>query len=177
MRTAFRKPKEPFSETMPVVGAMPMLAIKKTRSVSSKARRKSLIKSRAKTVPKSRRKSRSRIKGQTVESDQLSIPAVSVTPVLEACPSCGLQAPATLLAEHFSGSPSHRNGPEKVVPVESTPTDSITEINEEDSRQSVRNLLQILIPPRAFGLRHAHRPISPVSSIVRNLGTGPGRRR
>jgi hypothetical protein len=41
---------------------------------------------------------------------------------------------------------------------------------EEDSRQSVRNLLQMLIPPRAFGRRHAHRSMGPIYSIVKDVG-------
>ena len=179
VRTVFRKPNSPSSQTMPVLDAMPMLTIKKTRRGSSRSRRKSStsIRTKTKTALKSRGKARTKNTGQAVNSDQMSSLTVNVTPALDTCPSCGLQAPATLLAEHFSGSPSHRNGPEKVIPVDSTLVDSSTETNEEDSRQSVRNLLQILIPPRAFGLRHANRSISPISSIVKNLSTGPGRHR
>ena len=179
VRTVFRKPRNSSSQAMPVVGAMPMLAIKRTRKGSSRSRRKSSssIRSRIETVPKSRGRTRSKNTGQTTKSEEMCSLTVNLTPALDTCPSCGLQAPATLLAEHFSGSPSHRNGPEKVVPADSTLVESSTETDEEDSRQSVRSLLQILIPPRPFGLRHSRRQVSPISSIVRDLGSGPVRRR
>jgi hypothetical protein len=75
-----------------------------------------------------------------------------------------------LLAEHFLGSPSHRNGPPKIVKADIVEVEESEEAKEEDSKQSVRNLLQMLVPPRAFGRRHAHRSMGPISSIVKDLG-------
>ncbi len=40
---------------------------------------------------------------------------------------------------------------------------------EEDSRNSMRNLLQMLVPPRAFGLRHQHRIVNPLSHVIQTL--------
>jgi hypothetical protein len=68
------------------------------------------------------------------------------------------------------GSPSHRNGPPKIVEVDAAEIEAVEEAKEEDSKQSVRNLLQMLVPPRAFGRRHDHRSIGPISSIVKDLG-------
>jgi hypothetical protein len=172
MLTVFRKPKNPSPQAMPVLGAMPVLAIMKTRSATYRSRRKSSSSTKGKTKipPKSRGKTRSKRTSQTLESSQISSLTVKATPALDTCPSCGLQAPATLLDEHFLGSPSHRNGPEKITSVDSPLIDTGIEAKEEDSKQSVRDLLQILVPPRAFGLRHAHRLVSPISSVVHELG-------
>jgi hypothetical protein len=75
-----------------------------------------------------------------------------------------------LLAEHFLGSPSHKNGPPKIVKADIVEVEISEEAKEEDSKQSMRNLLQMLVPPRAFGRRHAHRSMGPISSIVKDLG-------
>jgi hypothetical protein len=172
-----RRPKDASLQVVPVLAAMPVLAIKRARSVPSRSRRKSSSSTRTKTrnAPKPRRKSRSKTVGLTESSKRISSLAVKPTSIVETCPSCGLQAPGTLLAEHFLGSPSHRYSPEKVALVDSTPVETDIHAKEDDSRQSVRNLLQILIPPRAFGLRHAHRLVSPLSSVVHDLGPSRAR--
>ena len=168
--TVLRRPKNTSLVTMPV------LAVRKTRQVSSNRHRQSSsstrVKNRVASASSTGHKRRIRTKigesvGQAIPAPV--IPAVA-TPTLETCPSCGLQAPDKLLAEHFLGSPSHRNGPEKVATVDPTPTEADSELSEDDSKQSVRNLLQILVPPRAFGRRHAHRPMGSISPLVQNLG-------
>jgi len=94
----------------------------------------------------------------------------STGPMLLSCPACGLKAPETLMAEHLLGSPLHqRRSP--VAP--SPPPSKNTRVNsrnassfEEESRESVRNLLQMLVPPRAFGRRHAQRTVDPLAQLV-----------
>ena len=103
-------------------------------------------------------------------SQMPDIPAAIVAS-FDTCPSCGLQAPESLLAEHFLGSPSHKDGPPKIVKAETVKTEASDDAKEEDSNQSVRNLLQMLIPPRAFGRRHDHRSMGPISSIVKDLSS------
>lgn len=172
--TVFRRPKN----TSPLT--MPMLAVQKTRSVSSNHRRRSSPSKRVQSKitsqgsPRQKKRTRTKTAEPTIRSAPAPTLEANAAMTLETCPSCGLQAPGKLLAEHFLGSPSHRNGPEKIIAVDSTPTKTDTVLTEDESKQSVRNLLQILVPPRAFGLRHADRSVSPISPVVRDLG--PSRR-
>jgi hypothetical protein len=88
------------------------------------------------------------------------------------CPSCGLEAPEALMAEHFIGSPSHEGGLSKqpiVVEVESR-EGSVALSSENESRDSLRHLLQMLVPPRAFGRRHGQRTVDPLSRLVETIG-------
>ena len=156
----------------PAPKMMPMLAVKKPRSAPSALHRRktSPIKDRSTvTLAKTRKKAKTKTPDATTPSSQAptTLPA---TVSFDTCPSCGLQAPGLLLAEHFLGSPSHRNGPPKIVKVDAVEIKANHEAKEEDSKQSVRNLLQMLVPPRAFGRRHAHRSMGPLSSIVKELG-------
>jgi hypothetical protein len=88
-------------------------------------------------------------------TDNSSATSTSQT-VIYSCPACGLQAPKTLMVEHLQGSPIHQRGPAQ--PEQATDHGVVQEpaggAREEDSRDSLRNLLQILLPPRAFGRRH-----------------------
>ena len=85
------------------------------------------------------------------------------------CPSCGLQAPESLMAEHFLGSPSHENNPPEILPIVSTvDAKTAATLSEEDSRDSLRNLLQMLVPPRAFGRRHEQRGVNPLTNLVQS---------
>ncbi len=154
---------------------MPMLAVKKTQTHASIHRRKASSTKDKNTVTftKSKKKSKTKTAG-AIPSSQTPNTALA-TLSFDTCPSCGLQAPGSLLAEHFVGSPSHRNGPPKIVEADPVEVELAAEAKEEDSKQSVRNLLQMLVPPRAFGRRHAHRSMGPISTIVRDLG--PAHRR
>jgi hypothetical protein len=152
---------------------MPMLTIKKPRSASSVRRRRTSSPAdrgpRTITFARTRRKAKTKTLVATVESSQT--PNITATAEsFDTCPSCGLQAPGSLLAEHFLGSPSHKNGPPKIVKADAVKAETSEEAKEDDPIQSMRNLLQILVPPRAFGHRHAHKSVSPISSIVKELG-------
>jgi hypothetical protein len=155
----------------PAPKTMPMLAVKKTRSAALVHRRKTspIRDRRTVTFAKRRKKAKTKTPDATTPSGQTlnTLPAIVS---FDTCPSCGLQAPGSLLAEHFLGSPSHRNGPPKIVKADAAKTEASEQAKEEDSKQSVRNLLQMLVPPRAFGRRHAHRSMGPISSIVKDLG-------
>jgi hypothetical protein len=151
---------------------MPMLTIRKTGSRSSVRRRKTSPHNRkgpsTVTFAGTRRKARTKTPNATIAPSQT--PGIaSATLSFDTCPSCGLQAPGSLLAEHFLGSPSHKNGPPEIVKVEPAEIKAAEEAEKEDSKQSMRNLLQMLVPPRAFGRRHAHRSMGPISSIVKDL--------
>ncbi len=71
------------------------------------------------------------------------------------CPACGLQGAESMMHEHLMASPLHRLGvrPEQTADHKVEEAQAIAS-GEEDSRDSLRNLLQILLPPRAFGRRH-----------------------
>src|SRR2546425_2207252 len=91
---------------------------------------------------------------------------------ISSCPTCGLQAPDALMEEHFLGSPSHENGTREPVmtAIESALFDKSQSLSsEEDAKSSVRNLLQMLVPPRAFGRRHQQRTVNPLSRLVRTI--------
>ena len=92
---------------------------------------------------------------------------------ISSCPTCGLQAPDPLMAEHFLGSPSHENGtPEPAMAlVENGTFDESQRLStEEEAKNSVRSLLQMLVPPRAFGRRHQQRTVNPLSRLVKTIG-------
>ncbi|HWY28997.1 MAG TPA: hypothetical protein VNW25_07040 [Candidatus Sulfotelmatobacter sp.] len=156
---------------------MPTLTIRKPRSASSgRRRRNSPLTKRGRTtitVAKMGRKAKNKTPN-TVALSQTPVVG-SATVSFDTCPSCGLQAPGALLTEHFLGSPSHRNGIPKTVEAAPVDLEAAKDANEEDSKQSVRNLLQMLVPPRAFGHRHAYRSMSPISPIIKNSGPTAGR--
>src|SRR2546422_8209245 len=153
---------------------MPMLAIRKPRSASAANHRRTSppTKRGRGTIPfaRTRRKAKKKTPDASVELSKTPNIAAATAASFDTCPSCGLQAPGSLLAEHFLGSPSHRNGPPKIVKADIVEVVAVEEAKEEDSKQSVRNLLQVLGPPRAFGGRHANRSMGPISSIVKDLG-------
>jgi hypothetical protein len=153
---------------------MPLLTIKKPRSASSVRRQRTSSPAdrgpSTITFAKTRRKARTKTLVATIESSQRPTITAATAESFDTCPSCGLQAPGSLLAEHFLGSPSHKNGPPKIVKADAVKAETGEEAKEDDSTQSMRNLLQMLVPPRAFGHRHAHKSVSPISSIVKELG-------
>ena len=160
---------------------MPMLEVRKSRSASPARRRRSSTRPNRRPnnigLTRSTRKAKmKKSRAKPKPSQTPDIPAAAVAP-FDTCPSCGLQAPGSLLTEHFLGSPSHRNGLPKMVEADPVEAEAAAEAKEEDSRQSVRSLLQMLVPPRAFGHRHAYRSVSPISPIIKNLGPAAGRTR
>ncbi len=100
-------------------------------------------------------------------TDNSIVASVSQTAVYS-CPACGLQAPKSLMIEHLLGSPSHKHGPAKPEPTadRAVEKDPASIESDEDSRDSVRNLLQILLPPRAFGRRREQKTVNPISDLV-----------
>lgn len=106
-------------------------------------------------------------------------PPSAPTPVqiMASCPSCRLEAPESLMAEHFLGSPSHKNPQAHSGEEETVKTVKPSKI--EDPQQSVRTLLQMLVPPRAFGHRRQEKTQNPLSdyltpiSRARKLSTNP----
>lgn len=91
-----------------------------------------------------------------------------------ACPACGLQAPEKLMAEHFLGSPSHKLDPVhdvRTVIGKSSDFQPSVKMSAEDSRDSLRYLLQILVPPRAFGRRHEQKMVNPISLLFESRET------
>lgn len=104
-----------------------------------------------------------------VEASSSSLSAYSKA--ISTCPSCGLEAPDALMAEHFSGSPSHREG-KKIREGADDAGPEITckrDTDDDDPRRTLRNLLQMLVPPRAFGHRHLDKRENPISRIVHEL--------
>ncbi|HVH14595.1 MAG TPA: hypothetical protein VNA15_02605 [Candidatus Angelobacter sp.] len=111
-----------------------------------------------------------------VQPIEIMADAPTVAAIVEvgvpACPTCGLQAPQALMMEHFQASPSHEGGIPPQAPMmsdsevsgESNPASS-----EEESKNSMRNLLQMLVPPRAFGRRHQHRTVDPLIHVIQSL--------
>ena len=73
-----------------------------------------------------------------------------------------------MMIEHLLGSPSHKNGPAKPEPTadRAVEKDSASVESDEDSRDSLRNLLQMLLPPRAFGRRREQKTVNPLSHLV-----------
>lgn len=96
-----------------------------------------------------------------------------VAPSFSSCPACGLEAPEVLMEEHFVQSPSHKAGPvPSLPPVVRVPASSTLspEFGEgEEQKLSFRNLLQLLVPPRAFGHRHQQRTVNPLSRMVQAI--------
>ncbi len=150
---------------------MPVLQVRKAKKVARVSGRKALASQTAKRAtassPSKRRAPKTKTVGTPVVVAQVQ-PSVSATTTiaLEACPSCGLQPPGSLPNGHFIGSPSQRNGPPKEDSIVAVQPGVASGTEEEISKESVRSLLQMLVPPRAFGRRHAHRSVSPISPIV-----------
>jgi hypothetical protein len=79
------------------------------------------------------------------------------------------------MAEHFLGSPSHENGiPEPEIMVVEDAVLDRSFSSEEDAKSSLRHLLQMLVPPRAFGRRHLGRSVNPLSSLVQTVADAQG---
>ena len=173
---------------IPRMTSSPKLSAEKPRrsrtlTGTERTRARSRPKSRGKTVVHSSRtmKARRRLRSKpransivqpiTVTSDPPAVLAV-VQHTVPSCPTCGLQAPHDLMMEHFQASPSHELGtpePSPTIINGSIPAEPILVSTEDDSRNSMRNLLQMLVPPRAFGRRHQNRTVNPLSHVIRTL--------
>ena len=149
-----------------------------TRRIGTTSRSKS----RGKTMAQSSRRKARRISPARLREDLLVQPvevmpdtptaATIVEVEIPACPTCGLQAPQALMMEHFQASPSHEGGIPQLAPM-ITDSEALGELNppssEEDSKNSMRNLLQMLVPPRAFGRRHQNRTVNPLSHLIKTI--------
>src|SRR5690242_752269 len=155
----------------------------RTSAGAGKIRAKSRSKSGGRTVVhssktrKARRRSRTRRGGSpmvlpvAVASDPDMLVSV-VREAVPSCPTCGLQAALDLMIEHFQASPSHELGtpePQTAIMDSGIPVESALISSEEDSRTSMRNLLQMLVPPRAFGRRHHYRTVNSLSHVIQTL--------
>lgn len=155
----------------------------RTSSGTGRIRAKSQSKSSERRVVRSSKTRKVRRRSRSTRRTSPTLQPVALTsepPMLVAivqdavpsCPTCGLQAPQNLLTEHFQASPSHELGthePEATPIVGDVQVEPILLSSEEDSRNSMRNLLQMLVPPRAFGRRHQHRTVNPLSQVIRTL--------
>src|SRR5256885_6975122 len=154
----------------------------RTSARIGRIRATSRTKSRGRTIVqssrtrKARRRLQSKPRGDTILQQ---ITVTSDTPIVAAlvheavpsCPTCGLQAPETLLMEHFQASPSHDQGaPQLPIVIDAqVPAESNLVSSEADSRHSMTNLLQMLVTPRADGPRHPHRIVNPLSHVIQTL--------
>jgi len=76
------------------------------------------------------------------------------------------------MVEHFSGSPSHEKGKAPGQPLEEVlEAKPNTPEQSGDTIVTMRHIIQILIPPRAFGRRHLEKTENPLSEIVHRLET------
>ena len=122
------------------------------------------------TRSRSIRRLRPSVQPTETVSIEPTITALAVN--ISSCPTCGLQAPDALMAEHFLGSPSHENGsadPDVTVTEDATFDNSGALPSDEDAKSSLRHLLQMLVPPRAFGRRHQDRTVNPLSRLIQTV--------
>ncbi len=73
---------------------------------------------------------------------------------ISVCPSCGLEGSSSLLSEHFLSSPSHPLGKKEQPLQNHLGENKAAQGLEEHHTGLIRNLLSVLVPPRAFGRRH-----------------------
>src|SRR5437899_3178171 len=94
---------------------MPMLAIRKPKSASSVRHRRTPPPTKRGRGPitfaRTRRKTKTKTPDATVESNQTPNIAAATAVVFDTCPSCGLQAPGSLLPKHFLTTPAPTNAP------------------------------------------------------------------
>jgi hypothetical protein len=118
----------------------------KTRRVGSRPCRQGRLRKKLKPV-------------QTLTDRSSLAPATQTT--VYSCPTCGLQATKASMLEHLLGSPLHQ--PSRVLQEQTTnqkvEEEQATVSGTEDSSDSVRNLLQILLPPRPFRRRHEQKTV------------------
>jgi len=76
------------------------------------------------------------------------------TASISVCPSCGLEGSASLLSEHFLSSPWHPLGKREQPLQNDLGEKKAAPALDEHHTGLMRNLLSVLVPPRAFGRRH-----------------------
>jgi hypothetical protein len=169
-----------------VAGTISGLLIVKRMGRNTPLPRTTVSRKIARTKPRSGLKPKTRgtrprsvrhIRPAVQPSDTLVIePTVTALAVsISSCPTCGLQAPGALMAEHFLGSPSHENGStEPEVTVAEDAIFDMSRSSEEDAKSSLRSLLQMLVPPRAFGRRHQDRTVNPLSRLIQTVADAQG---
>jgi hypothetical protein len=134
-----------------------------------RGRKRSAVRTRAGKKPKSARV-RSRASSKATPRRKLKptpilfenpTPAPTTQPTVYSCPACGLEADKALMLEHLLGSPLHQPGrvPAEQLTDRKAQEERPTVSGEEDSSDSMRNLLQILLPPRPFGRRHEQKAV------------------
>jgi hypothetical protein len=118
----------------------------KTRRVRSRTNRDGRLKKKLKPV-------------HTLTHSSRLVPAAQTT--VYTCPTCGLEATKAFMLEHLLGSPLHQPGriQQQQAKDQKIEEQKPTVSTEEDSRDSLRNLLQILLPPRPFGRRHEQKAV------------------
>ena len=148
--------------------------LQKTKGSRKLARTKPIATLRQAKTRSARPRSLRRLRPLVQPTETASVESIMTTLAVNvsSCPTCGLEAPEALMAEHFLGSPSHENGTPE--PVTTMIEDGITDKSEaasaeEDAKNSLRHLLQMLVPPRAFGRRHQQRTVNPLSRLVQTL--------
>jgi hypothetical protein len=117
----------------------------KTRRVGSRTGRNTSLRKKLKPV-------------HTLTDTSSLAPAGKTTVYI--CPTCGLEAGKALMLEHLLGSPLHQPG--RVQQEQTTDRKVEAEqptVQREEDSDSVRNLLQILLPPRPFGRRHEQKAV------------------
>jgi hypothetical protein len=117
----------------------------KTRRVRSRTSRNTSLRKKLKPV-------------HTLTDKSTLTPAAQAT--VYTCPTCGLQANKALMLEHLLGSPLHQPG--RVQQEQATDHKAEQEqpaVLREEESDSLRNLLQILLPPRPFGRRHEQKSV------------------
>jgi hypothetical protein len=141
---------------------------KTTPSRTSRGRKRSAVRSRAgkklktpRVRSRTSRTERSRKRLNPVPAlFENPTPAPAAQTTVYSCPACGLEADKALMLEHLLGSPLHQPGrvqPEQLK--DRRPEEKLAVSPDEDSSDSLRNLLQILLPPRPFGRRHEQKGV------------------
>lgn len=142
------------------------------RSAKQRVRERRAVK-RVSTRPSALRNGRVENKTPPVQPSraETSVSSAHPSPSFSACPSCGLEAPYELMEEHFGGSPSHEKARALEETEQTVPETKPGKANSnDDTKRALRNLLQMLVPPRAFGRRHSQMTENPLSRIVHELG-------
>src|SRR5947199_6477183 len=151
----------------------------RTSARTGRIRARSRSKSRGRTIVqssrtrKARRRLRSKPRGDTIlqpitVTSDTPIVAALVHEAVPSCPTCGLQAPEALLMEHFQASPSHEQGaPQLPIIIDAqVPAESNLVCRLLVAKNSIRNLSNMLVPPRAFSFTQQHTIVNAASHAL-----------